>query len=172
MSRQLRIVTVAIVTAFAAAGCGGTSTGTGTSTTTSSSIGVRHVAAAKPLVARADPICKLVATKREAANNSLHGTSKSTLETLARLAPKVSVVEHQALTQLLKLKAPAAVAQDWREMLAGIKQLADDTTQISIDAKANDLKAVEALTASGRSLRTKLTAIAERDGFAYCGRTS
>ncbi len=164
MPRKFHLAPIAVIAAIAVAGCG--------SSTNTTSTAASNVAAAKPLVAQADPICKLVATKREAANAALHGTSKSTLEKLARLAPKVSVIEHQALTQLRALKAPAAVAQEWQQMLAGIQQLADDTAQLATYAKANNLKKVESLTASGRELRTKLTAIAEHDGFSYCGRTS
>jgi hypothetical protein len=161
MSNKLRLAPIAIVVAIAAAGCGSSNNST-----------ANNSAAKAKLVAEADPICKHVAVKREAANASLHGTSKSTLEKLAQLAPKVSVTEHQAVEQLRALKTPASLSQEWQQMLSGIEQLANDTTKLAVVAKANDLKKVEALTASGRKVREKLTVIATRDGFAYCGRTS
>jgi hypothetical protein len=164
MPRQLRLAPVAAAIALALAGCGSSDSGNSTGTVDS--------AAAKHLVAEADPICKQIAVKREAANASLHGTSKSTLEKLAQLAPKVSVTEHQAVARLRTLTPPSALADDWRQILTGIEKLANDTTQIGVDAKADNLSKVEALTASGRTLREHLSTIAARDGFAYCGRTS
>jgi ABC-type enterochelin transport system substrate-binding protein len=125
------------------------------------------------LVAKADPICKQVSVARDAANAALSKTSSSKqLQVLARIAPAVAAAEHQAVDQLRALKAPAALAANWQQMLNGMQQLADDTARLVHDAKANDIKAVEAITSSGRVMRQHLTVIANHIGFTYCGRTS
>jgi hypothetical protein len=158
MPRKLRLAPIAAVVALAAAGCGGSS-----STTKAK------------LVAEADTICKRIAVERTAANSQLSKTTESTaktLQTLARIAPPVAAEEQQAIVRLRALKAPSSISADWRKMLAGMEQLADDAAEIGTHAKAKDYKGVVSLTDSGRRLRQALTQIAVRDGFTYCGRTS
>jgi hypothetical protein len=158
MPRKLRFVPVALVLAIVAAGCGSSS----------------NTGAAK-LIAQADPICKQVSLKRTAANTAVSkaGASTSkTLRALARVAPPVAVDEHQAIVRLRALKAPSALSSDWQKLLSGMEQLANDATAIGSDAKAGEYKDITSLTASGRKVREQITAIATRDGFTYCGRTS
>jgi hypothetical protein len=127
------------------------------------------------LVAQADPICKQVAAKRAAANATVPSsltTIAQELPALARVAPGVAADERQAVARLRTLKAPASLARDWQTLLAGIEQLANDTAQLGADAKAGDFNTAHALVRRARHLREALTVVAERDGFAYCGRTS
>jgi hypothetical protein len=157
MPHKPRLLALVALAVIAIAGCG-------SSGSTLSKAG---------LVAKADPICKQVAIARKAANATLSKASSSKqLHVLAQIAPGVAADEHQAVDQLRGLKAPAALAADWQQMLHGMQQLADDTTRLVQNAKANDLKAVESVTSSGRVVRQRLTAIANRIGFTYCGRTS
>lgn len=158
MSRTLRLAPLALVIAILAAGCGNSS----------------NTGAAK-LVAEADPICKQVSAERTAANTAVSnakGSTTKTLQALARVAPPVAVDEHQAIARLRSLKAPSSLSTDWQKLLSGMEQLANDATAIGNDAKAGKYTDITALTASGRKLREQLTAIATRDGFTYCGRTS
>ena len=137
--------------------------------------GSQEAAARARLVAQADPICKQVYASRLAANATLPNSLTVTLgalQALARVAPGVAAYQHQAVDRLRTLKAPASLAHAWQEMLAGMQQLADDTTQLGLDAKAKDIKDTQLVISSGRALRKRLTVIAARDGFAYCGRTS
>lgn len=158
MPRTLRLAPIMAVIAIAAAGCGGS----------------KATATKASLVAQADPICKQISVARSAANAALTKatTATSKLQILAKRAPAVAVEEQQAVVRLRALKAPTALAADWQQLLAGMQQLAQDTTQIATDAKANNLKSIETLTSSGRKVREKLTALANRFGFVYCGRTS
>jgi hypothetical protein len=159
MPRKLRPALIAAVVAIAAAGCG-------------SSSGPLVKA---QLVAKADPICEQVAAKRSTANaaaNKAGFSSAKTLQVLARLAPPVAKLEHEAIVRLRTLKPPASMTSDWQKLLAGMEQLADDATQIGVRAKANDYQGVVSLNTSGRKVREKITKIATRDGFTYCGRTS
>jgi hypothetical protein len=158
MPRKLRLAPVALVIALVAAGCG-SSSDTG----------------ASKLVAEADPICKQVSVERTAANTAVSNASSSTaktLQVLARVAPPVAADEQRAIVRLRALKAPASLASDWQKLLAGMEQLANDATKIGADAKSGHYKDVTLLTANGRTVREQITAIATRDGFTYCGRTS
>ncbi len=158
MPRKLRLVPIAIVVAIAVAGCG-----------TSSTNGKAK------LVAEADPICKQISIDRTAANAEVSKAKSSTAKTLrvlARVAPPVAAAEHRMVARLHALSVPSSLASEWQQLLAGMEQLADDATQIGEQAKANDYKTIASLTASGRTIREHLTAIAARDGFTYCGRTS
>jgi outer membrane PBP1 activator LpoA protein len=159
MSHKLRLTLLAVLAAVVLTACGGSSA----------------TSSRAELVAKADPICKQVAAKRSAANAELSkagATSTKGLKVLARVAPGVADDEHQAVAQLRSLKAPTDLTSDWQQLLNGMQKLADDATEIGTEAKAGQLKKVEAITASGRTLRQELTAIASRDGFTYCGRTS
>jgi len=155
---MLRLAPIAIVIAVSAAGCGGSS---GTTKT--------------KLVAEADPICKQVAVARAAANTAIakagSSTSKS-LKIVARVAPPIGAEELKAVAKLRTIKAPASLESDWRQLLSGMEQLGNDASALGAHAKAGEYKALTSITASGRKLRERLTKIATRDGFSYCGRTS
>jgi hypothetical protein len=161
MPHRFRFAPIALVTmlvALAAAGCGSSQP---------------HKLSA--LVTAADPICKEVAEKRAAANAALQNVSSSTaksLALLAKLAPGVAKVEHEEAVTLDALKQNGSASQDWKTILTGMQQLANDTTQLAADAKAGNITAVHSVIASGRTIQQKLAVIAERDGFTYCGRTS
>jgi hypothetical protein len=160
MSLKRRAIPLAMLAVIALAGCGGSSSKTLTRA---------------ELVAHADPICKQVATRRTTANEQLNkagATSAKGLQLLAQVAPGVAAYEHEAIDRLRTLKAPTTLTNDWQQLLAGMQTLADDAAQIGVQAKAKQLKRVESITKSGRSVREKLTTIATRDGFTYCGRTS
>jgi hypothetical protein len=159
MYRIPRLAPLLILVAIAAAGCGSS----GSSPTRQS------------FVAQADPICKQVSSERSAANAAVNKVSPSTtkeLIVLAKVAPSVAADEEQAVVKLRALTPPSSLSGSWNTLLAGMKQLADDATHTAVDAKAGKLEEVKSITASGRQLRQQLTAIATRDGFVYCGRTS
>jgi hypothetical protein len=157
MRHRTRFVPIIAVAAFAASGCGSQS----------------HTRS--KLVAVADPVCQKVAEKREAANAALQtvaASSTKTLKVLARVAPIVASYEHNEVLLLSNLKAPASQAKDWQEMLTGMRELANDSTQLGIEAKAKKLGAVREIDLRGRIVQQRIGAIATRDGFTFCGRTS
>jgi hypothetical protein len=159
MYRMLRLAPVLILLAIAAAGCGGS----GSAPTRQS------------FVAQADPICRQVSIVRNSANAAVNKASPSTakeLTVLARVAPSVAADEQQAIAKLRTLTPPSSLSGDWHTLLTGMQQLAGDAGQIATGAKVRNFTEVKSITDSGRQLRQQLTAIATRDGFAYCGRTS
>ena len=158
MPRNLRLIVLAVLAAVTLAACGGSSK-----------------SPRAELVAKADPICKQVSVRRNAANKALSkagGTSPKGLRLLGQLAPGVAAYELQAVERLQTLKAPSTLEQDWQHLLAGMHQLAVDAGKIGVQAKADKLKKVQSITSSARAIRQQLTAIATRDGFTYCGITS
>jgi hypothetical protein len=159
MYRMPRLAPVLILVAVGVAGCGGSGPATNRQT----------------FVAQADPICKQVSVERTTANAAVSKASPSKtkeLAVLARVAPGVASDERQAVVRLRTLTPPSSLSSDWHVLLTGMQQLASDATQVAADAKANEFKDAETVTSSGRHLREQLTAIAARDGFTYCGRTS
>jgi len=152
-SRKLLLAVLAATAALAASGCGSTSR--------------------SPLVARADPICKPVATKRTAVNAALAGKSQTkALEVLAREAPSVAALEIETVDRLRTLKAPNALSNDWQQLLVGMQKLAEDNQKLGAAAKAKNATAVQRVDGEGQQVRQQLTVIATRDGFTYCGRAS
>jgi hypothetical protein len=159
MYRMRHLAPVLIVVSVGVAGCGGSASSTTRQT----------------FVAQADPICKQVSVARTAANEAVNkvGSSQTKeLAVLARLAPGVAADEQRAVVKLRALTPPSSLSSDWHVLLTGMQQLANDATEIGTDAKAGKYDDVTSITASGRKLREGLTAIAVRDGFTYCGRTS
>jgi ABC-type enterochelin transport system substrate-binding protein len=160
MSSKLRLAPIAALAAILLAACGSSSHSTLTRA---------------ELVAQADPICKQVAVSRKAANDALSKVGSSTskeLRLLARVAPGVATLELQAVERLRSLKPQSSLSHEWQQLLDGMHQLASDAVTIGADAKANKLKSIESITSAGKKLRERLTTIASRNGFTYCGRTS
>ena len=126
------------------------------------------------LVAEADPICASASARRAQANARLHGVTSlsnpQTLQVLASTASGVAAYESAAVTKLRKLSAPPSYAKEWQTMLTGLQQLANDTAQLGVYAKAKNVAAAERLDDGTQSVRSQLLAIASRDGFKSCGR--
>lgn len=162
------------VATLAIAGCGG---GGGTSGTASSA-GVATdsvtnatttgaVAAPTPLsrarlTAAANAICKrlhaqlgrLVAGK----------TPRPPQETYSRAA----AYEGAALGKLRQLTPPAAIAADWKQILAAMSTLAADSAKYAEDASAKNLGAASGLANSYGSIKRPAVATATRDGLGEC----
>jgi hypothetical protein len=161
MNHQLRsLLPVAAVAAALLAGCGGAAQG-GT--------GQRA-----ELIAKADPICRQSIKRLLAVEKTLAkaATAGPPLQALAASAPALSTFQSQAVSQLRRLTPPASLAGDWRSMLAGLQELADDTARIGVDAQHKNVKAMEKVVSTGNGTRKRLLAIGARDGLGPCGRAN
>jgi hypothetical protein len=150
----------AVLIALALTGCGS---------------GSKQPSISAKLISIADPICKSIAEQRASANAQLRTVAKSrgrTLRELARLAPGVASYEHEKTHVLESLRESGTQTHSWTILLAGMEALADDTEQLGVQAKANNLKAVNSIIASAEHLKGELGVIAKREGFTYCGVTS
>jgi hypothetical protein len=123
------------------------------------------------LIAQADAICKPLNARRKAANKQVGAvTSAATLPKVAQIAPLLAAFERNAVAELRKLSAPATLAENWRKIVAGLQQLADNTAQLGVYAKASNLKEVEGVIHKSQQKERELITIATTAGFAHCGR--
>lgn len=167
-----------VVVAVSAGGCGGGSH-TASSTvpanaTASTASTASNAAASRPpgsdpglrqFIAEADPICRRLDSELAAAE-----PKSLALAEVARLAPRRAALELAAVTGLGRLAVPAAIARDWRQIVAYRRTLADELLELGQKAKANDAAAIDGLAASKKRVHERLLATASRDGFKYCSR--
>jgi hypothetical protein len=154
---------LAILAALMAAGCGGGSSKTepsGSSRPPGESVTVAR------LIAQADPICRRLNVELAAAARARSSVA------LATSALRNAALERTAVAELSKLTPPAALAQDWRQILEYRRTLAEELVKLGGYAKANDTQAIKALAVSKKRVHKQLFEIARRDGFAHCSRVS
>jgi len=180
---QLAALALAATT-LAASGCGGSSKTTSTTTAANTSAPATTAAApttstasvenkstsGKPLtqaelIAKADAICARVNAKRST-------IAISTAQQYATLVPQLASYEQAAVAELAALVPPASMANDWNLIVAGSRQLADNTTKLGEDAKAEDFSSLHTLVASNEKTQAQLTATAKRAGFKDCAQSS
>jgi hypothetical protein len=155
------LATTAVAALLAAAGCGSSGSSNGAP------------ASKARFIARADAICKPLNARRSAANTEVGPvTSTATLPKVAQIAPFLAAFERNAVVELRRLTAPAALAGSWRRILAGTQLLAEDSVRLGEQAKAGDLKAVKDTIHRSQQRERELIAIAAPAGFAHCGRNT
>jgi hypothetical protein len=150
MVRTLLVVTVLTLSALVAWGCGGSSS-------VRSSNSLTHA----ELITKADTICGLV-------NARLGLTTVSSRREIAQVFPKLAALERTELAELSKLQAPPELASDWRQILAGVQTLSEDSTRYGQAAKKKNLTGVEATLAAGEKVRQQAATVAKHDGFNDC----
>jgi len=164
-----------VVVAVSAGGCGGGShTASSTVPANATASTASNAAASRPpgsdpglrqFIAEADPICRRLDSELAAAE-----PKSLALAEVARLAPRRAALELAAVTGLGRLAVPAAIARDWRQIVAYRRTLADELLELGQKAKANDAAAIDGLAASKKRVHERLLATASRDGFKYCSR--
>jgi ABC-type dipeptide/oligopeptide/nickel transport system ATPase component len=117
------------------------------------------------LIAKADVVCRRI-------NRKLSSITIKSQQDIARVAPKLAAYEQEALTDLTKLVPPMALANDWKEIVAGAQTLADNVAKLGEYAKSNNIKAARPLIASSSKIQQRIQAIAKRDGFQDCSKTA
>jgi hypothetical protein len=114
------------------------------------------------LTAQADAACKTLHTQLEALVRSK--TSGSTAQAFVQAA----AYEQAALTTMEKLNPPADVAADWKQILAGVRTLKDDSTKYSEYTKAGNTSGARVLANSYGPVKHKVKETARRAGIAEC----
>jgi hypothetical protein len=79
-----------------------------------------------------------------------------------------AALERLAVAALARLKPPASLARDWRQMLAYRRKLIDELDALAGDVKTNNKRAVQSLALSKLQVHKKLLQLAARDGFKDC----
>lgn len=114
------------------------------------------------LVSKADKICAQVHDRVRAV-----GPAK-TPQQLSVLAHKLAGFEQQQIESMRKLKPPASLASDWKQMVEGAQEIAEDAGTLSTDLQLKKEKqAGEALKQIGK-VEQRLDPIVKRDGFSSC----
>jgi hypothetical protein len=173
--RRALVLLFLAVLALSIAGCGGGSStaapaGSSASGSGTAAANVRRTPSSSDpalsksqLVARADTICK-----RLNAEIVARETPGASVQEVIRVVPGNASLEQEALKQLAKLSAPASLSRDWQQILAGRRTLATQLLALVQDAKHDDVRAMQALSAQKKRVHGTLRAVATRDGFRDC----
>jgi soluble cytochrome b562 len=113
------------------------------------------------LTAKADVICKSVTAK-------LASKTIKTKRDIARVAPELASFEQTALTELSKLVPPAALANDWKQFVAGAQTLAESISKLGEYAQANNLKGARGVIRTIGTVQQQMVTIAKRDRLKDC----
>jgi hypothetical protein len=161
-----------MVGALCLAGCGGTGNTQSTSSSLADSTSAIATATATggsvskaQLIARADAICDMINAELLSATTRSEATAE-----IVRVTSKHKAIEQAGVEELSQLTPPAALASDWRSMLASRRKLAEELATLITDAKKHDSVGIQALAKAKQRERAQLLAIATRDGFNNCGR--
>jgi hypothetical protein len=160
----MQVTTVALLaTTLVTAGCGGSSkSGSETS---------------KPLtrtelIAQADPACGRINAKITYYTNLKPSNSQDlvSLSAAVRAAPVVSSTEREAQADLAKLTPPAGMTEDWKQIVAGVQTVADETQRYGESIQAKDAHGISAASASATRTLQRIRVLAARDGFVDCAK--
>lgn len=171
---HIRVATLALAaTALAISSCGGsTKSSSDTASNPQSTPTVSVPANTAPLtraklIAQADTICGRIYTRLN------HRRQAVTQQAIAGVALELAAYERGSVTELEKLVPPASLANDWKQIVAGVHVLAADAAKIGEYAKANQLEtpAGQAFIARTGVHGIHAAAVARRDGFTGCAAT-
>jgi len=146
---QLAALALAAVTL--ASGCGGSSKAT-------------RLTSAE-LIAKADAICARV-------HAEFHANGYSSLQSMALRAPRVAADEQTGARELRELTPPAAMADDWKQIVENAEAIAAETAKLGEDAKHDTLAELTPMLNTGEQRDRRVLAIAARDGFKQCAKAS
>jgi hypothetical protein len=114
------------------------------------------------LVSHANALCTQVQTKMK------HVGTANTVQGLAHIAHKLAGFEQQQLESMKQLKPPTSLGADWKQMIEGAEEVAEDAGSLSTDVQLKKKKAaIEQLKQIG-TVEKRISPIAKRDGFTSC----
>jgi hypothetical protein len=113
------------------------------------------------LTSKADAICRTVTAKLEVATKG----GVSSLQAIARLAPKLLAFEQTALG---KLVPPAELEADWKQFVAGAQALVEYTAKLGEYVSRKETQPIKNVIASASATQKQMSAIAKRNGLKDC----
>jgi hypothetical protein len=116
------------------------------------------------LTSKADAICRTVTAKLEVATKG----GVSSLQAIARLAPKLLAFEQTALVELGKLVPPAELEADWKQFVAGAQALVEYTAKLGEYVSRKETQPIKNVIASASATQKQMSAIAKRNGLKDC----
>jgi len=152
------------------AGCGGSSGTSGTSRAAIEAARSVQVGTAAgrsqdraAFLAAAQAIC----TRR---HRKLGGLKKTTLAQLPTLTVKRSGVERRTIDEMQALRPPPQLVHDWSQIIGYSSTLAGATQRIGEDARAKNIRDLEATAATSEGTLRQLSGLATGVGLSACAR--
>jgi len=155
MEHRRMIIATLAATALVASGCGGS--GSSKSLTSAE------------LTAQANAICKGLHTQLAAL--SMNSANNNDVKEPAQIYLHAAAFEHTMLAELEKLNPPASLADDWKQLVAGMGTLANDSTKYAEYTKAKNVSAAQTLATSFGAVKQRTHAAVRRAGFTECAVT-
>ncbi|MFZ1155227.1 MAG: hypothetical protein WAN93_10015 [Solirubrobacteraceae bacterium] len=161
-----------MATALVVTGCGKSSKSEATTTSAGTTSSATQTTTAPTtsnvttdLVSEANEICKRLAARRAS-------TRAQTQLQAVKVATELAAFEQGIVVEMRKFVPPAAMASDWKQLLAHAQTLATDTAKISELAQSTGLEtpAFAALVAKRRVVESEAAAIAKHAGLQECTR--
>ena len=149
MGRRCTVI-VALAAVGAASGCGG-----GGSSKT-----LTHTA----FVAKANAICTRLHTRLDALGA---GNAKEA----AQIYSQAATLERTMLTEFRELNPPTNLATDWKQFVAAVNTLAEDSTRYSEYIAAKNTSGGKALAISFGQVKQQTHTVVLRDGLTACAVT-
>lgn len=118
------------------------------------------------MIAKADTICTHLLEQRKALlNHATRAQFNSRLSQTGNYAQAAAV-------ELSKLKPPADIASDWKQIVENDKKLASDTATLSSYLATHNARGTRLILTSAGTLEQATAGIATRDGFGSCSHFS
>ncbi len=185
--RPTAILMLIAVSLFAVSGCGSSGKSTSSATTanvpaaaTPSSVSATTSNPAAPpihndpetarFVSKAEAICKRLNIQLKNADARLPTKQgKLTVSAIIKGAPGNALMEAENLTDLSRLRPPAALAGTWREVLQLRRALERDIARLGPIARSNQKNAVKQLQIMKEEAHFQLSKVAARASLTECG---
>jgi hypothetical protein len=113
------------------------------------------------LVAKANTICTEL-------NGNLEALSRTTNNTPSGLFAKAAVYEKTALAGMKQLIPPAALADDWKQIVAGTQTLTDETVTYSNYVKEGKIDQARTVANQYGPVKHEIKDTATSDGITAC----
>jgi hypothetical protein len=114
-----------------------------------------------------------LASRANALCTQLHDKMKrlgpaKTANALAQTAHELAGFEQQQLEAMRKLRPPASLASDWKQLVEGAEEIAEAAGTLSTDIQLKKDKAASAAFQQVGKVEQRIKPVVERDGFASC----
>jgi hypothetical protein len=164
-ARSKTLAMMASIGPLAVVGCGGSArTTTDRSQKQAASTASSQTAqlSRSELIARANTVCAHMRTQVRST------APPHTEQEGIRAFEQAAIYEQAAWAELQKLRPPAALASDWRQLLEDLKTLASDSRTYAAYIRDHNSSGAKTLATSFGPVRQRTAAIVTRDGMSEC----
>lgn len=168
--RRLVLLLVSVAAGTLVAGCGGGSGTSGTSRAaieTARPVQVGTAAGSSQARAAFAAAAQAICTRR---HRRLGAPKKATLARLHEITVKRSGVERHTIAEMDALRPPPPLVEEWSRIIGYSRTLAAATQRIGEDARAKNIKDLEATAAASEAALRQLSGLATAIGVPACSR--